>query len=557
MSARTPLRLLVIGLDGATWDVISPMMAQGELPHLAGLMAEGASGPLTSTIPPVTAPAWSSFMTGLNPGKHGIFQWRTYDPTTYTCLNERLATSEPLVGRSFWDLLGQAGHRVGVITVPMTYPAWPVNGYLLSGYPCPDSQLNYGYPEEWAASLPESYNFQADYYLAAGEDEIWRGGLEMLRRRTSLAIDLVEQQGVEICVLVLGEIDRAQHDFWQYAHPSFPQYHSARGQRYRQVIADHYRVADEQVGRLVELASDETTVVVISDHGAGPHPPSFFHTNAWLAERGWLRRKAQRWSLSGGLRRALGWVRQALPFEEKLRRRLPKSWVQRARQLSLNIRDVDWAQTRAYRFPMYHPAEGIEINLRGRQPQGIVEPGAAYEALREEIIAALREARDPRSGAPLIHAVYRREELYTGEHAALAPDIVFLTEPNYKTEASLGSAFVQPVALEQLTKYNGLHRMEGILIARGPGIAAGKRLAGPARLLDTAPTLLYALGQPIPTQMDGQVLLEAYEPSWQAEHPPRYTDLAGPRGGATTASPALTEAEDEDMRNKLRGLGYI
>ena len=94
MSRPAALKLLVLGLDGATWDVMTPMMEQGELPHLARLVAEGASGPLLSTIPPVTAPAWSSFMTGLNPGKHGIFQWRTYDPTTYTCLNERLATSQ-------------------------------------------------------------------------------------------------------------------------------------------------------------------------------------------------------------------------------------------------------------------------------------------------------------------------------------------------------------------------------------------------------------------------------------------------------------------------------
>jgi predicted AlkP superfamily phosphohydrolase/phosphomutase len=241
------LRLLVIGLDGATFDVINPLITQGRLPALATLMAEGATGPLRSTIPPVSAPAWSTFMTGLNPGKHGIFQWRTYDPTKYTCLDEQLMTSSRLAGRTFWDILGNSGYRVGAITVPMTYPAWAVNGFLLAGYPCPDAKRNYTHPPSWADELTESYNFSVDQYVQMPEDVIWREGLEMLKRRTSLAIKLIAEEHVQVCVVVLGEVDRAQHDFWKYTDPRFPAYRTAQGQRYRQVIAEHYQVADVQI----------------------------------------------------------------------------------------------------------------------------------------------------------------------------------------------------------------------------------------------------------------------------------------------------------------------
>lgn len=547
------LKLLVIGLDGATWEVMQPLIDTGQLPHLRRLMNEGTWGKLRSTIPPVTAPAWSGFMTGLNPGRHGIFQWRTYDPTNYTCLDERLMTSERLAGRTFWDVLGRAGYRVAILTVPMTYPTWPVNGYLLAGYPCPDAKQNYAYPAEWAETLNVSYNFTADYYLNASEDEIWREGLAMLERRTSLALDLITGKELDACVLVLGEIDRAQHDFWQYADPRFPQHHTTRGQRYRQVIADHYRASDVQIGRLLKSVSDETTVLIISDHGAGPHPPRYFHTNAWLEERGWLRRRRALGSAwHDVLRRTLQATRRLLPSEERLRQMLPTQWVHSARRLSLNIADIAWAETLAYRFPMYHPAEGIEINLRGRQPEGVVEPGADCVSLREEIIAALQATVDPQTGQPVARAVYRREELYTGEYAGIAPDIVFLTNEDYKAESGLGGASITPVPLGDLRKYNGLHRMDGILLARGPHIPA--RQAGEANILDIASTILYALGEPIPAATDGRPLLSLFEPGFVQANPPRCVEIAP----STPLGPVeLADEDAEEMRKKLQGLGYL
>ena len=234
------LKLLVLGLDGATFDVIEPLLERGGMPNLRRLMDGGASGRLRSTLPPVTAPAWSTFMTGRDPGGHGVFQWRTYDPTTYANVNEKVVTSASVAGQTFWDVLGNNGQKVAVICVPITYPTWPVNGYLLSGYPCPDTKRNYTYPPSWSDTLPQSYNFSADYFLNASEEEVLSNGLGMLKSRTDMVVKLAKEEPLDALVVVLGETDRAQHDFWGYRDPRFSGFHSPRAATFGDAIDRHY-----------------------------------------------------------------------------------------------------------------------------------------------------------------------------------------------------------------------------------------------------------------------------------------------------------------------------
>jgi predicted AlkP superfamily phosphohydrolase/phosphomutase len=256
---------------------------------------------------------------------------------------------------------------------------------------------------------------------------------------------------------------------------------------------------------------------------------------------------------SDALRSVLGFVRRHLPFEERLRRWLPERVVNRMRQLSLNIERVDWERTRAYRFPMYHPVEGIEINLRGRQPQGTVEPGAEFHALREQIIRALREVRDPDGSAPIVQAVYRSEELYHGPYLSIAPDIVFLTTPDYKADAGLAESLVAPAPLAGLDKNSGVHTVEGIVIVYGSTVRPGYGISD-MEIADIAPTLLYALGEPIPESMDGRVRKDIFLPSWAALHEIRY-QLTYAR--QLIPDTGVSEEEEAQMRDKLRGLGYI
>lgn len=546
-------RIIILGLDGATLDIIRPLAEQGRLPNLARLMREGTWGRLRSTLPPVTAAAWSTFMTGLNPAGHGIFQWRTYDPTKYTNLDERVVSATRLAGRTFWDALGHAGYRVAVITVPVTYPPWQVNGYLLSGYPCPDSQRNYAYPPEWAASLERAYNFSADHYLSASDEEILRDGLDMLRQRTALALSLVADPGVDACVLVLGEIDRAQHDFFKYSDSRFSTSRTAPA-HFREAIHRHYEVADEQVGRMMDVLASDGFMLVVSDHGGGPHPPRYFHANAWLRSRGWLHvREGRSRSFSAWARRGVEVARGHLPFEEALRRRLPARLVHRARTFTLNIADVDWMRTCAYRFPMYYPTEGIEVNLRGRQPQGIVAPGGEYERLVGEVMQALREECDPETGEPVAEEVYSKEEIYSGPYLDIAPDIVFVCRQTHRTGAEIGGAFASDVNLDALQKDNGVHTMDGILFAYGAGVAKGKELTG-AHLQDIAPTVLHWAGVPAPAEVDGKVLEGIFEAADSRALSASQSAVAlEPRESLGE----ITPEDEEEMLKKLRGLGYV
>jgi predicted AlkP superfamily phosphohydrolase/phosphomutase len=422
---------------------------------------------------------------------------------------------------------------------------------MISGYPCPDAERNFTYPPEWSQRLSRRYNFSADHYLGASDEEVIEDGLNMMRRRTDLALSLVSDGAIDVCVMVLGAIDRAQHDLFKYAAPRFSA-HGPASRDLRQAINRHYEVADEQVGRLLETLAPGGVALVISDHGGGPHPPRYFHTNAWLRTHGWLAVKGgTTGSRRGILRRGIHTLRQWMPFEESLRRLLPDVIVNRVRRHTLNITDVDWTHTRAYRFPMYYPAEGIEINLRGRQPQGTVEPGAEYEQRVDDIVQALRDARDPETGEPIAREVYCRDEIYRGPYLDIAPDVVFVCHPSHRSDVELRGQFTGPVDLDALRKYNGVHTMDGILFAYGEGITRGKEISG-ARLVDIAPSVLYLTGLPVPRDMDGRVLTEILTEE-RSTVPVEYVDAED--WGSEQAH--LTAEDEAAILEKLRGLGYV
>jgi predicted AlkP superfamily phosphohydrolase/phosphomutase len=220
----------------------------------------------------------------------------------------------------------------------------------------------------------------------------------------------------------------------------------------------------------------------------------------------------------------------------------------------MNLDVVNWKQTKAYRFPMHPPVEGVMINVAGRQVEGCVQPGEEYEALRARIREEALRLRDPRTNEPVVLEAYLREELYHGERLETAPDLILVTQDYYKGGSGV-EELVSEVPLDILSKLSGVHRMDGIILAQGPHIRRNVTVEG-ARIIDVAPTILYALGIPIPSDMDGVAMTQFFGESYTQQAAVSYTDE---RAFEDVASDdyGYSEEEEESVRLKLEALGYL
>lgn len=556
METMMPRAFLLLGLDGATFDLILPWAANGDLPTLAGLLERGTWGPLASTIPPASLPAWSTLLTGVNPGRHGIFDFTQRLPGQY-----RVAFLNATHRRrpTLWRLVGQTGRRVAALGFPGTYPPEPVNGLLVSGF---DSPVATGIDRS-CVYPPGRYREIAPYPLGGVQETRigpgWHGHalqslLLSIERRTAVAQGLRQRKTWDLFALHYGETDTVAHHFWAFHDPRSPRHDPADAAGLGDAIRQVYRAVDAALGRLLQPLSPETTMAIVSDHGTGGTGEWVLHLNRWLAAQGWLRFRAELTGPAASLRR-LGLL---------LPKRL-QEWAFRGPLRGLvghiesrsRLGGIDWPRTQAFSEEV-NTLPAIWLNVQGREPAGTVPPGSAYERLRDEICAALESWPHPATGAPLVQRAWRREELYRGPWVHLAPDIVI--EPALDRGYSvtfLGSGGRTGPAARQLApqerlgvkggSMNGSHRPQGILILAGNGVRAG-RLEG-AALADIAPTTLAALGLPLPPDLDGQVLRQAFQPGFLSEVPGEAAGEVGP------AQPYSSE-EEACVQERLRGLGY-
>jgi predicted AlkP superfamily phosphohydrolase/phosphomutase len=351
---------------------------------------------------------------------------------------------------------------------------------------------------------------------------------------------------------VLKTTDTTQHEVWHLLDPQHPRHDAALAAQVRADILAYYQAIDACVGHLVAAAGPDAGVMVLSDHGAGPFE-KFFHTNNWLARQGLLKFKRTPFSLVKRAMFTLGFTPlTALKLVNLLRLGRLRKNVKRGRgrgwlsQLFLSLRDVDWTRTRAFSIGNFGQ---IYINVQGHRPQGIVAPGAEYEAVRAAIIQAALALRDPATGEQVIATAYKREELYHGARLTHAPDIILHT--NRAKYVSFGHAdFGSNKLIEPSIGQTGHHMMEGIVILQGEGIKPGLTLQG-AHIIDLAPTALYWLGLPVPASMDGRVLQEAFAAGpVKIEHSPWAAETAATENVYSTA-------DEAEVMERLRDLGYV
>lgn len=555
-------KLIVIGLDGAPFSLLQRWTEEGYLPNLARLIERGSFGVLRSTLPVHSPTAWASFMTGVNPGKHGVFDFAQRADDSYQL---RVVRADHIYGATVWRVLSDHGKRVAVINVPMTYPPEPVNGFLVSGLGTPDYST-YTYPPELSEALSAAgYRVNKRFFFDPQREEEWLDDIfDVTERRGRAAVKLLQQDDWDFAMVVFRNTDEICHFYWHHMDESHPRHDPQALARHKNAIRDLYMLADKWVGELMEMAGDETNIIVMSDHGAGPLYKDVF-LNEWLWTNGWLqlRDEAGRFSV-GNLARRAGITRKAISDTlSRLRLQRVELLIKKllGDQIYVLPRDerpefmnaVDWSKTVAYSFGYYGQ---IYINLKGREPEGVVEPGAAYKQVRDEIAQRLITLVDPEDGRQVIDKVYTKEELYDGPQLEQAPDLVaimrnfsYITRKGYEFAEDRGTIFADPY-----TQESGSHRLEGILIAAGPDLNAVHALKE-HQIQDLAPTLLHLLHTPIPAYMDGQLIDEIIAPAFAKKHSPTYIDTPLPEPAPRSAS--WSSADEADVTERLKKLGYL
>lgn len=550
-------RVLVIGLDGATFRILRPLSAAGLLPNLTRLMEMGNWGALRSTVPPHSAPAWSTFATGVNPGKHGVYHFRPIDRQFYEGGFDRVVNARSIAQPSLWARASQAGKRVGVINVPLTYPPEPVNGFIVSGMLTPPTAPTFTFPKELSSEL-KTYIIDADAGQGRGELEQanfqtaegvqWLADSldEQRAVRTDTALRLFSQYEPDLAVVVFTETDRLHHFFWPCLDEEVEV--PPRLQPFSEWAQAFYTRLDASVGELVDWLGPEGIAILLSDHGFGPYPSHQFYVNAWLKDLGLLKVSATSVrSTPSRLLSRLGLSQSQL--HRLLSRFLPQYLVRRLRSTwGAHVRQpIDWGETQAFYMPLFEFVGGIVIN---KPPHG-----TDYDALRDRIISALRDLRDPETGDRVVTATYRREEIYTGPYTDLAPDVIMILDTDYVGDRSLLTQSYFSAMAAAGRQWTGTHRFDGVLIANGPGIRPGQRVS-PAMMEDVAPTLMHLLGLPIPRVMDGRIVEEMLTTSYRAAHPVRYTAGEDESYGDQSAV-WQEEDEQEQVVERLRSLGYL
>ena len=555
-------KVLFIGLDGATFDVLDPLIDQGLMPRLKQFIDQGVRGPLETTIPPITPTAWVSWMTGKNPGKHGVFEFLLRRKGS-GALPDTPVNSHSRDGLPFWDLLGQMGKQAIVTNVPCTYPPSMVNGVMISDFLTPRGRRDFTYPEKLIEEVEGRFGpyelYITEVYTPGNVDKILDQLFTELEYKTNVNRYLMEQYGWDVFATHYWGTDRFQHELWHLLDETHPFFNRKEHDAHIGRIHEYWHAVDSTLGELFDDVGDDATVYLGSDHGFGPIE-KFLCFNVWLLDEGLLVLKRDAMTLFKRTLFKLG-LTPDLAYRSAMRMGLAhlrlsvgvtnrSKLMKLANLLMLSLEDVDWSRTVAFSKGNYGQ---IFINVRGRDEHGIVEPGAAYETEVRQVIDKLRALVDPDTRQPLIGSIWRREDLYTGPHIGEAPDIQFL--PANMTNKPLGTLdltsnkFITPVYGN-----SGDHRMHGILLGRGPELRSRTLVEG-ARIIDFAPTILHSFGVEVPSDMDGRVLEEIFTEQYMAENPVRTSEATEYVAPETTG--AMTDEESEEIRQRLRGLGYL
>lgn len=533
---------LLIGLDGATFTVLDPLLrGTGDegvvMPFLASLIAEGYSAKLRSTNHPLTPPAWTSVVTGRTPGHHGIFDFVRFEDMGHE-LFFTLFDARDIRVPTLWEVAGAQGKSVVSLNFPMMAPPMPVNGSLIPGFVSWKHLRRNVWPEglyDRVKAFPGfdakelSWDFERESaigdVMADEELHAWVDRhLPRDRQWAGIGLRLLAEDRPDLFALMMDGTDKIQHQAWHVLDPALWAGGATEAARaVRRLVLQYFREVDDTLRRLRE-AAPEAHMIIVSDHGF-TGSEKVVRVNLHLAKLGHLV-----WREDDG------------------------SEAARRRDMS-NFANLDWTRTRA--FCPTPSSNGIVIRKRSEAcPAGV--PPEEYEAFRDRLIADLLELRDEATGERVIAQALKREDAFPGAAMDQAPDLtLILSDHGFVSVRNREPAVVRrPVPL-------GTHHPDGIFVMAGPGVARGR---GPdMSIVDTTVIATHSLGLPVPADFEGRIPEGLFEAGWLARHPIK----AGPAAAAAALAPAAPPtmipakpgaAEDEQREEilaQLRLLGYI
>jgi len=538
-------KVLIVGIDGGSWQVLGPAMAEGYMPHLQSLVEGGASGVLESTMPAITPTAWASFLNGSNPGSHGVFNFSYWDRKQKT---QKYVSSHSLQ-RPVYEILSQAGKRVGLINVPMTYPPHAVHGAMITGILTPSLNSEFTYPAELKESLLKAVPDYHIFNLNNIKNLFQQGSLEqfceqlaaILENRVRAAELLLERDSYDVFMVHFQATDLVQHSLWQYLDSSHPQYDA---EKRNTVFKLFYKRLDEKIQKLRELfaknAQTEYLTLVVSDHGFESHKKRVNLGN-WLVEQSYVKLNEKPIQHP-----RLKKMTRALRVGRLLKYFLPQHTLKEIEStLGLKKEDIDWEGSRAY--SLGRNSEGFIYVLTENSTE-------RYNTIKE-ITEKLQALQDPEDHRDVVAKVYRKEEIFKGDFLERIPDLIIEGSPGYTfTGYHAPGREIFEVVEPSTDSHIGKHHKDGIFIAASNEVEQGEGRRG--QIIDIVPTLLYYLQLPLEQQIDGRVLEEIFTTEFRQQNPPSKC-IIPPDSHKTTQEDVFNEEDQKKITKRLEDLGYL
>ncbi len=530
-------KIIIFGIDGASLDFIFSQIEKGALTNFQRLIEDGSWGRLCSTVIPNSSVAWTTFMTGKNPGKHGIHDFFHLKKGAI-----KFVSFSDIEDKPFWDVLGDAGKKSFVINCPLTYPPKIENGIMVSGFQTPPNRKDFVCPTDfWKEIDNVSPGYKVYPQINIGKD--LRGHIKEIDKVLKSQLDLVwhifKKKDWDLLVYVMQNIDALQHFLWNYIDKTHTQYKF--DSFFSNVLFKFYNILDEFLGRIISSMDEDTCLFIVSDHGVGKAEKQFFLNN-WLLKNKYLFLRSKSPTNMKKALMKLGIceadfynifvadnpIAKVVNSLIKGKRRAKKS------RIFYTVKDIDWDRTLAH---------GVNTN------QIFINSKSDYENTRNDLIEKLKGIKNPYKDKPLIDMIYKKEDVFFGDRLSSLPDIVYSCD-GFEIVSPGEYKVTSPFVFDN-TDWTGDHRLDGILFCYGKGVRKGFEVKD-ARIEDIPSTVIAISEGLVPEDFDGKVLKEMFSKGFLGEIRKQKIFTKKRQKGK-----GYSVSQEAEVKKTLESLGYI